>query len=75
MGRLTKAQEYWLQSYCHGWTLEHPDRAPAPLRRLIRRGLIAKTGVYRGRGYYAATAAGLLALSQHGTKPEGGEDE
>jgi len=60
------AQFYHLRNFFHGWTVSHPARAAAPIRRLIKRGLIAKTGVVRGRPYYQATAAGRAILTQKG---------
>ena len=59
---LTKAQRYWLERFLHGWTLPNPSRAPAPLRRLIKRRLLEKTGVVQGRPYYQASALGRSAL-------------
>jgi DNA-binding PadR family transcriptional regulator len=62
--KLSKAQRYWLQMYIHGWTIRSPSLAAAPIRRLIKRGLIEKTGVVRGRPYFQATDAGRAALTR-----------
>lgn len=68
MGKLTEGQELALRHYAHGGTVGDPKRVWAPIRRLIARGLIAKTGrIYRGRPYYTITPAGRTALS--GEKP------
>jgi len=62
--KLTSAQVYWLRNYVHGWTLPNPRTTIAPIRRLIARGLIAQTGMYRGRPYFAITDAGRTALGE-----------
>ena len=59
---LTKTQRYFLEGFIYGWTISHPAAAHPSLRRIIARGLIAKTGVVGGRPYFAITTAGRAAL-------------
>lgn len=61
--KLTKAQNMALRYYAQGGTLDDPARVWAPIRRLVARGLIVKTGrVYRGKQYYTLSPAGRAAL-------------
>ncbi len=64
MSDLTKAQRRWFTDFQHGWTISDPTRVPAPLRRLLQRKLIEKTGVMQGRPYFQASAAGRAALEK-----------
>lgn len=66
---LSKSQEMALRHYAHGGTVGDPRLVWAPIRRLIVRGLIAKTGrTYRGQAYYSITPAGRLALEAQNGK-------
>lgn len=64
MGKpITEAQEYWLRQYFYGGSISQKAMAFAPIRRLIKRNLIERTGTSRlGRPYFNITDAGRAAL-------------